>query len=745
MIRGTGRMSSQLITMLSRPIHNSLLCWNQDYSQEERRTVMKYLLIIFAAVAFIILPVVGHASDLGALRMGYIEGDVQINTDDIREWMPASINMPLKSGDRIWVPDDGRAEMQSRSGTFIRLDKNTSADVLRVEEHSGQFNVSSGAVYINFNGTDNLVQIDTPISSVRINKRSRVNIEVDENGDTNIAVARGTVAVEDNVGVTDVKEGDVLVLKRNQEARLYNLPAADDWDRWNANRDRMYSAESQSARYVPDDLRYYSRDLDDNGRWVEVRDYGWVWTPRTVVAVDWAPYRTGRWVWIDGDYVWVSYESWGWAPYHYGRWAHSPSVGWFWVPPRRGDVYWGPGYVGWVRTESYVSWVPLAPGDIYYGRGNYGHGSVNITNVNININKTVVNVYKNVNVNNSVTVVNHQSFVNGDYKMGKFDRNRYFNEKISVGGPNIPPNRNAKIPVLKHVASEKRPPERIRDIDVGRVKENRKLTKDSNISVMRQGARQDKKTVEVIRKPLDKQELKRERSTIDSKNKPGQSAGSEPRIDQGAKDRRDRTTTVNDKKGPTSRPDQDVRIKDSADRAPGKMNTQPGARSDRFIFRGDSGTGPAKESANRDVRTERTKTNDSADQSDRRTDKKPDRQTDTVRPTEGKPQYDTQSNFKGRTSSTDTNRPVQQKESPVFDKPRDTRSIPDSRNSDKPVIKRNNQESPHPSAGNATRHDGMAKDAKPESEHDKKVRTEKNIKTDKDVQPGKENQERAPR
>ncbi len=139
---------------------------------------MEYLLIIFAAVASMALPFVGNAADLGALRIGYIEGDVQINSDETREGMPASTNMHLKSGDRIWVPDVGKAEIQSRSGTFIRLNKNTSADVLRVEEHSGQFNINSGVAYINFNGADNLVQIDTPLSSIRINKRSRVNIEV---------------------------------------------------------------------------------------------------------------------------------------------------------------------------------------------------------------------------------------------------------------------------------------------------------------------------------------------------------------------------------------------------------------------------------------------------------------------------------------------------------------------------------------------------------------------------------------
>jgi hypothetical protein len=378
--------------------------------------------------------------------------------------------------------------------------------------------------------------------------------------------------------------------------------------------------------------------------------------------------------------------------------------------------------------------VPLAPGDIYYGRGHYGHGSVNITNVNININKTV-NVYKNVNVNNSVTVVNHQSFVSGDYKRGKFDRNHYVNEKISVGGPNIPPTRDSRVSVLKNVASEKRPPNHVRDIDVSKVKEDRKFTKDSNVSVMRHGARQDKRTVDVIRKPLDKQELKRERPAMDSKNKPGRSVGSEPKIDQGAKDRRDRTDAINDKKGLTPRPEQDVRKKDPVDRDSSKTTTQPGSRSDRFIPGGDRGTGPAKDNKNSDVRPDRTRTIDGVGQSDKRFDKKPERQT------EGKPQSDKPSDFKGRTSSPDTSRPVQQKESPVFDKPRDTRSIPDSRNNEKPVIKRGDQESHHPPAEKAVRHDGTVKDAKPESEHDKKVRTEKNIKTEKDIPPGKENKE----
>jgi len=75
-----------------------------------------------------------------------------------------------------------------------------------------------------------------------------------------------------------------------------------------------------------------------------------------------------------------------------------------WVPPVRGAVYWGPGYVGWVSTPTYVAWVPLAPGETYYGHGYYGPHSVNVTKVNVNT-VVVKNVYKNVHVNNGVTVV----------------------------------------------------------------------------------------------------------------------------------------------------------------------------------------------------------------------------------------------------------------------------------------------------------------------------------------------------
>jgi len=468
---------------------------------------MKSFFFILAAAAVLAVPLTGHAEDFGALRMAYIEGDVQVNNEDTGEWASASANMPLRPGDRLWVPSGARAEIQSRSGNIIRLDHDTSVDILRIEDHSSQLYLNSGAAYVNYSGADELMQVDTPISSLRMRNRSKLNVDVAENGDTNVLAFSGRISAEDRGGVVNIKTGDALVMKRDQEARVYDMPVADEWDRWNLSRDKLYSSAPGNSRYLPQELQGYSRDLNDNGRWVEVRDYGWVWTPTVIVASGWAPYRMGRWVWMGGDYIWVSSEPWGWAPYHYGRWAYTPASGWFWVPPRRGNVYWGPGYVGWVRTSTYVSWVPLAPGETYYGRGYYGPHSVNVTNVNVNINKTVVNVYKNVNVNNSVTVVDHKSFAGGHYRPGAFDRNSYLHEKISTVGPRIPPSRESRMPSLRPLHSDKMPPAGLSRINIQHVKEERKLGRSDNISVMRPGAKPLPRRPETVSRPLDRRNI----------------------------------------------------------------------------------------------------------------------------------------------------------------------------------------------------------------------------------------------
>jgi hypothetical protein len=445
---------------------------------------MKRLILILLISLILLPPVYASASDLGGLRFSFIGGDVQVRTEDTGDWVPASINMPLREGGRIWVPEEGMAEVQTKDGSYLRLADRSALEILTLDRGSYQTYLTEGRLYANFRGgRDSLLQIDTSTSSVRAYERSNFKVDVPEAGPVNISVLQGEVTVENRDGRITVASGEMLSLGEGAYSEKSTLGAPDDWERWNWDRDRKLAELRPPSRYLPEELQPYSNDFYDNGRWVNTPDYGYVWTPTVSVSVGWAPYRAGRWVWIGGDYVWVSYEPWGWAPYHYGRWAFAVTIGWCWVPPARGAVYWGPGYVGWVYTSRHVAWVPLAPGEIYYGRGHYGPHSVNITNVNIT-NVHVDNVvYKNVRINNAVTTVNHETFVRGRPADARVNENPFLTEKVHVGRPPIKPEKTSVMPVVREVPQAKRPPEPVREVNVRELKRERPMVKGKEASV----------------------------------------------------------------------------------------------------------------------------------------------------------------------------------------------------------------------------------------------------------------------
>jgi hypothetical protein len=191
---------------------------------------------------------------------------------------------------------------------------------------------------------------------------------------------------------------------------------------------------------------YGAEDLDPYGNWVNVPQYGNVWQP-TAVGPDWAPYQSGRWVWLDWyGWTWVSYDPWGWAPYHYGRWFNQPGYGWCWYPGVIGvRHYWSPALVGFFGFGGVgvgfgfgnVGWVPLAPyevlhpwwGRAYYGRPGYINGSINVTNVN------VTNIYRNAGVRNGFTAVSGEDFRAGRFQNYVRPSGEQLRQASSVNGP----------------------------------------------------------------------------------------------------------------------------------------------------------------------------------------------------------------------------------------------------------------------------------------------------------------------
>src|SRR3990170_3382081 len=455
---------------------------------------------------FLLFPAASGAELLGAMRVRLVEGDVQVKIAETGEWAPASVNMPLVEGDELWVPEESLSAIQTNNGAYVRLDGNTAF----------QFSLPQGRAYVLNNALrPSVLQFDTPDTSIRTFGKSTFRIDIPD-GETDVLVFRGTVTAENAGGTTKVRAGSMLVLGSDGYAELSPLPPPDGWQEWNERRDRVALARGGGYRYLPDELRVYSSDFDENGRWVNVPEYGYVWTPTVVVTGDWAPYRHGRWVWRGGDYVWIGYEPWGWAPYHYGRWALVARIGWCWVPPSRGDVFWAPGYVGWVRTGDYVAWVPLAPREVYYGHGNFGRHSVNITNVNIN-RVRVTNVYRNVNVTNSITVINQTTFVTG--RPAAVDRNGVGNVRedfarrrnIVVGRPPIKPVETSYLPVVRQIPEAKRPPTAVRKIDVKELRQSRPLVKEPDRSAIRPQAQPRPLEVKKVEQPRSLSERTRER------------------------------------------------------------------------------------------------------------------------------------------------------------------------------------------------------------------------------------------
>jgi hypothetical protein len=466
---------------------------------------MKILKAVFIII-LVSFPAYSYSSDLGALRVGFLEGGVSVKAENASDWMSVLLNMPLMKGDQLKVPESGRIEIQMSDGSFLRIDENSSFIIHSINRDVFKFNLEEGRAYVNFRGKQNSnVRIETPYSFIRASQKSKFGIIVSETGNLELSVFKGRVYAAGGDGMIEVRADKTLTLSEDYYADLSNLSLSDEWERWNRERDQRFEERIYSAQYLPEELSAYSSDFDEYGRWIYLKRYGYVWRPRIIVSSGWSPYRLGKWVWIGDDYVWISHEPWGWIPYHYGRWAYKASLGWVWVPPVRGAVYWGPGYVGWLRTPVYVAWIPLAPGDIYYGYGYYGPGSLNIINININIHKIFKKrPYKNIYIKDAVRAVYRGSFRKDRYKWYKPNRNPFVQVIRHIERYDKRPGKVSLLPFAEEFRiPDQRPVKRIKD---------RRYRVQRDMDTFQAGAgRSDKKyTGMYVKKRADRVIMKRE-------------------------------------------------------------------------------------------------------------------------------------------------------------------------------------------------------------------------------------------
>lgn len=315
------------------------------------------------------LPAQSDAPSGRVGRLSYLAGSVSLQLSGDSAWSAATVNYPLYTGDRIYVDQGGRAEVELGDVT-VRLSDATDATVTDLSDDILQLGIASGTARITVTAldADDSIEIDTPGGPLVITAPGVYRVSISPVRGTVVAVDHGALLVGVGEEAMPVEEGHAVALTGADtlEVADIDLPPEDDFDRWGGDRDRGLAA-SASAQYVDPSTPGYG-DLDAAGTWDTDASYGPVWYPR-VVEADWAPYRYGRWIWVDPwGWTWVESEPWGYAPFHYGRWVY---VGrrWGWVPgPRVRHPCYAPAlvvFVGVNRT-GVQAWFPLGPREPYH-------------------------------------------------------------------------------------------------------------------------------------------------------------------------------------------------------------------------------------------------------------------------------------------------------------------------------------------------------------------------------------------
>jgi hypothetical protein len=373
-------------------------------------------------------------------RLSDEEGAVSLEPAGVQECTAASHNLPLTTGDRLWADQSSRAELDLGDAA-LRLGSRTGVAFLNLDDNTAQMQLTAGTLIVHVRDmwASQRYEVDTPNVAVTLQQPGDYRLEVSEAGDTTL------VRVSDG-SVQATGGGQTIVIGMQQQVTFAGsstlsyasatLGPPDDLDNWSAARERERE-DSASAAYVADDVPG-TQDLDDNGRWQETPEYGYVWTP-TAVVVGWVPYRFGHWLWITPyGWTWVDDARWGYAPFHYGRWVQWHNT-WSWVPgPRQQRPVYAPAMVAWVggpamgassAFASDVGWFPLGPHEVYVPAYRVSASyvrNVNVTNTTIVNSAVITNIYQNNTtpthyVNNrpaAVTVVPQNIFTSGQRVSG---------------------------------------------------------------------------------------------------------------------------------------------------------------------------------------------------------------------------------------------------------------------------------------------------------------------------------------
>ena len=306
-----------------------------------------------------------------AARLSYLEGSVSFRPAGSDVWTRAVLNRPVTTGDELWADSGGRAELDLGFAA-IRLADETHFGILELSDHAFQAKLTQGTARFTVWRLENgdAFEIDTPNVSVSPSLAGEFRVEVSlKTRTTDVLTRRGETEVTNPHVAFAIPEGRSARLDgaRLLKRALRPAPQPDRFDQFCQFRDHLRE-RAESSKYVAFGV-VGTHDLDDCGIWLTNATLGAYWTPRCVPP-GWAPYRFGRWAWIEPwGWTWIDDAPWGFAPFHYGRWARVEGL-WSWMPgPADGQPIYAPALAAFITGPGLgrgtVAWFPLAPNEVY--------------------------------------------------------------------------------------------------------------------------------------------------------------------------------------------------------------------------------------------------------------------------------------------------------------------------------------------------------------------------------------------
>lgn len=323
-------------------------------------------------------------------RVAELDGPALWFDPETRDWQPLVRNQTLAEGDRLRAGDGGRIGL--RIGAHgLWLDERSELELRRLDDGRIELELERGALALRWLSRETAEEAVLRTGDGRFRFERAGAYRIDQLRRASRAqVFEGRLRFDhrgqdDAPLIVDAGEQAELWWEGGPRAERSRLQRGDDrFGDWlvaslGFGRQDVASLRDRPAyRYLSPELTG-ADELDQHGRWEVSSQFGPVWLPLRV-AVDWAPYRYGRWTWTrHWGWTWVDDLPWGYATSHYGRWVHWRGR-WCWAPGavvHHRPVF-APALVTWVgsggvqvgvqighRHAPPLAWVPLAPHERY--------------------------------------------------------------------------------------------------------------------------------------------------------------------------------------------------------------------------------------------------------------------------------------------------------------------------------------------------------------------------------------------